>query len=521
MERRLLRASDLKRHRLKLGSQRIQCSGKSPALPRVEKSFHPVSLGGMVQLFFVFSHFLSTWAILAALNLGTYRFFKTALFILGSIVLEVRFLINMQYTEVAAAAAIGAFLLLAALWRKDNSPFLKPALALSFALTLISVLVRPYSLGLIVLAAVPAGLYLLWKAKMTSYRWRLLGFMAITTLVALAVVAFYHYDYAQHSEWKDYDSITNQYVQLSQFRNPTYDQSSQSLFSSVGWSANDLQLFKYNYFMDPDTYSVEKLQKLNDFFPRFGFNKSPQDTFGSLLGNPGFLVALLFFLSMLPWIAAEKLWFIAVDALWTVLIFCFFQWVLKLPERIFLPCLYWLNCLVLFFAVPKTRMPVKSPNKPSRILQWALAPLVLCFLFTAYLLLLHYVKVRYWTTQEVKLKSSMEYLNPQDDQVFVTWGDAFPYTKIGAFDNDEFLRHFHTIAIDWFQRSPITTAMMDHYGLKNLFKDMVNNPKVFLICHPDELGLYQVFMKEKYNLNIMFYRVFNSDQFMVFAVRSS
>jgi hypothetical protein len=471
--------------------------------------------------FFVLAHFLSTWALLAAFNLGAHRFFKTFLFILGSVVLEVRFVVNMQYTAVAATTAIGAFLLLAALWKKDESKYLQPAFCLICALVLISVLIRPYSLGLIVLAAIPAGIYLAWKAKMTSCRWRLLGLIAVTALLSFAVIAFRHYDYSQHPEWKDYDAITDQYVQLSQFRNPVYDENTKPVFDSIGWSANDLKLFRYNYFMDTDTYSVEKLQKLNSFFPHFGFNKSTQDTFGTMFANPGFLAGFLFFLAMLPFIPLENFWFIAADAAWTILIFCFCQWYLKMPERIFLPCLYWLNCLTLLFAVPKKQGSPENPTKPSRALKWGTAFQILCFLFTAYLLLLHYVKVHYWTTQEVKLKSSLAYLNPQDDQVFVTWGDAFPYTKIGAFDNDEFLRHFHTIAIDWFQRSPITIAMMDHYGLKNLLKDMVNNPKVFLICHPDELNLYQVYMKEKYNRNVIFYNVFNSDQFMVFAVRSS
>jgi hypothetical protein len=76
------------------------------------------------------------------------------------------------------------------------------------------------------------------------------------------------------------------------------------------------------------------------------------------------------------------------------------------------------------------------------------------------------------------------------------------------------------IALDWFQRSPIISTMMDRYGLKNLFKDMVDNPKVFLIAHKDELNFYQIYMKEKYKKDINFKVYFNSGQFTVLSVHS-
>lgn len=72
---------------------------------------------------FVFTHFLSVWGMLAALNLGTHRFFKNVIFIIGSIVAIERFFIPLQWTTVAAVAAIGGFLLLAAIWRKEDLKF--------------------------------------------------------------------------------------------------------------------------------------------------------------------------------------------------------------------------------------------------------------------------------------------------------------------------------------------------------------------------------------------------------------
>ncbi len=470
---------------------------------------------------FVFTHFLSAWALLAAFNLGTNRLFKAVLFMLGSIVLRVRFHIQMEWTIVSATAAIGAFLLLAALWRQNARQFQKPALGLAFSLIILSILIRPYSILLISLASMPAAFYLSWQAEMTPFHRTILRFLAVTAALAGAVLAFHYYDYSRNPAWRDYEAVTGQYVGLSQFRNPVYDKTSKPLFDSLGWSVNDLDLFNHNYFMDTDTYSAEKLKKINSYFPQFDFDKKGyQDSFRAMFASPGFLSASTFFLASLPFLEGTSLGFILADAVWTAMVLCLFQWYFKMPERIFIPCLYLLNNLSVFFAVPKIRFFSKKLPSFSPASRFGTALMSLYLLFTAYILLSHYSAIRYWAAEETQLKVSVKNLNPQDDQVFVTWGSAFPFVKIGAFDDDEFLRHFHIISLDWFQRSPTTTAMMDHYGLKNVFNDLVDNPKAFLICDPHEWDLYRIYMKEKYNRIVNCKIDYQSGQFTVLSIHS-
>jgi hypothetical protein len=469
---------------------------------------------------FVLTHFLTAWAILAAFNLGTNRFFKSLLFILGSVVLEAHFLIQLQWTVVAAAAAVGAFLLLAAIWKEQPTKFLRPALSLVFVLMMISILIRPLSLLLIVVASFPASVYLGWKAEVTSTRRKILAFLAITTALSLGAVAFDRHAYFQDKAWGDSLGIIQECRQ-SIFRNVVFNQTTKPFFDSIGWTMNDRNLFCYNYFMDPDTYSVEKLQKLNDYFPRFTLDKNSQDTFAAMFSNPGFLAAFVFFLAALPFLAGENFWFILADEVWTGLVLCFCRLYLWMPERIYIPCLFLLNSLVIFFALSKTKGSFENSRKLSRAFKWGIAFQVVYLLFTVRLLQIHYFADRSWNYEETKLKTAVQTLNPQDDQVFVTWGSAFPYNKISAFDNDEFLRHFHIISLDWFQRSPMTSAMMNHYGLKNIFKDLVDNPKVFLICTPNEWLLYRIYMKEKYNKDVNGKIDYQSDQFTVLSVHSS
>ncbi len=469
---------------------------------------------------FVLINFLSIWAILAAFNLGTNRFFKTLLFILSAAVLEVRFMGELQWTLVAASAGIGGILLLVAIWKREDSKYLLPALGLVFVLAVFSVLIRPSSLLLAIAGAVPAVVFLARKTKITSHRTSILFFLAAVALTSLIAVTFDNTYYSRNQAWGGSEELYHRHGELCVFRNPVYDETSKPIFDMVGWSQNDRNLMLYNYFMDPETYSAEKLQTLNRYFPRVTFDKNPQDTFSSMFANPGFSAAFLFFLALLPLLSGETLWFVAFNTAWTVLILLFCRLYLWMPERIYLPFLFLQNNFSIFWSLSNTLNHFKNSSQPAQIGMWKLLLLVFYFIFTVHLLELHYSSAHAWAWEEKDLKVAMSRLNPQDDQVFVTWGGAFPYIKIGAFDDDEFLRHFHTIALDWFQRTPINSAMMSHYDLKNLFKDLVDNPKAFLIADSDELNLYRIYMKEKYNQEINFKVYLSSGPFTALSIHS-
>jgi len=469
---------------------------------------------------FVFTHFLSVWGMLAALNLGTHRFFKNVIFIIGSIVAIERLLIPLQWTTVAGVAAMGGTLLLAGIWRKEDSKFHLFGFFLSFILIMTSLLIRPSSLELIALLSLPIGVYFFWKTKLTPSRRTILVFLAVTMVLSLAAVEYDHFYYSRNQSWNNSMEFFQQFRWLNSFRNLSYNENTKPFFDSIGWSANDLSLFKQNYFMDQDTYSVEKLRRLTDYFPRFTLDKNSQGTFGMMFSNPFTGMELVFFFIALLFIPAESFGFILFYVGWIFLVLLFCRLYLWIPERIYIPCLFSLNNIAIFLSVSKFGSLVGNSSSPSRAFKWGAGFLTLFFIFSIFILHIDYAENRYWSYQELKLKAAMAEINPQDDQVFVVWGSSFPYIKIGAFDNDEFLQRFHVISVDWFQRTPTTSAMMDHFGLKNLFKDIVNNPKAFLICEPNQWNLYQVYMKEKFNVDVKLQFYFRSDQFAILSIHS-
>jgi hypothetical protein len=102
----------------------------------------------------------------------------------------------------------------------------------------------------------------------------------------------------------------------------------------------------------------------------------------------------------------------------------------------------------------------------------------------------------------------------------VIWDSAFPYELIGAFDNFEFFRKMNLVTLAWFQRTPTTKAMLERFGVKNLFVDLVDNPKLHLICTEWEANAYKVFMIQKFNRQIELVPDYSSTFFTDYLVRS-
>ncbi len=471
-------------------------------------------------LFFVVTLLLSLGALLSAFQLGSFSFFKTALFILGSAVIAVHLFTELEWTQVSSLAAIGGFILLAALWQREDTKHLMPGLGLAFLLLVLSALIRFPTLPLISLCMAPAAIYLFPKAKNKSIRTAILSALLLIGLMSGASLGFQQSYYSKNPLWSASLRFLDLQRGLLDYRNPVYNQTTKPVFDSIGWTANDLALFESAYIMDPDTFSHEKISKLNDYFSQFGFNKNSSDSLQAMFSSPYTIVSLFFLLALFFFLPQEVSGFMTASAGWTMIILIFCLWALKIPGRIYLPCLYLQNCLALLFVVPKISTSSGNSLKTSTAFKGGAAVLVLFLVYSIFAMNLPYSKNHFWVLREMELKDILVKLNPQDDQLFVTWGTVFPYQEIGAFDDHRFLQHFHVLSLSWFSRTPTSQAMMDRFGLKDFSRDIVDNPHVRLICAPEQFALYQTHMMEKYNLKVVPQVLFTSNQFPVIVVKS-
>jgi hypothetical protein len=71
-----------------------------------------------------------------------------------------------------------------------------------------------------------------------------------------------------------------------------------------------------------------------------------------------------------------------------------------------------------------------------------------------------------------------------------------------------------------YQRAPNAKKMMDHFGLRDLFLDMIDRPDIFLICTSLEGAMYHRYMMEKHGRKIYPERCFSGAYFRVYRIHS-
>ncbi len=469
----------------------------------------------------VLTQFLAFWAMLATLQWGPHRGFRTLLFLFASAGLAAYFFGNLQWTMTSSLAGLGAFFLLAALWReKDRKPPLI-AYLLVFLLVILGVQIRYPSVGLIILVSLPTLWALMRDRTLTSARKTLVWFLAATALVSCLLIGYSHQFYQRDPGWVKFADFFDQHFGLHEARYPVYDAQSKPVFDSVGWTPNDLAMFQSWYFLNENVYSVEKLKKLNDYFPRFGIDKNPGYTLAQKLSFDTTQIALLFFFALLWLIPRGSFRTLGLTALWAFLVLAFLDAYEKLPERVFLPALYFLVLLCVFYSVPKWKDPSLSPAKSTFFLKAGGLILIVLLVFTFYFLGKEYSRGLRWNQAEALMKKSMEGLQPKGDQLYVYWESALPIELNPAFGDFEMFRPMNIVPLTWFQRSPTTRTLLNRFGVKDLFKDMVDNPNILMICTDSEVDLYKTRMIEKYGMETDFEQVYQSPLFQVFRIHKA
>ncbi|MCS7029734.1 MAG: hypothetical protein NZ519_13325 [Bacteroidia bacterium] len=91
------------------------------------------------------------------------------------------------------------------------------------------------------------------------------------------------------------------------------------------------------------------------------------------------------------------------------------------------------------------------------------------------------------------------------NNLVIGWGLGFPYEHILPFDNLDYIKHFHTYPLGAFQRTKDQMKILHQYKIADLYYDMGNSDKVFLMVYSSkDESLLKVYMKEHYNIETEF-----------------
>jgi hypothetical protein len=470
----------------------------------------------------VLALFLSLWTLLAGLFLRVPNRFTLLLFLLYFLFIGLYYGTQLDYTMLSCLACQGGLFLLMAAKESPNIRRWGSAVWLGGLCFLMSFLFRFEAFIFSLLLAAPFLLSGFLKGGMRRREWVTIA--AVAGIAALGILFDYFY-YQKDPGWKAYVQINPILNSCLEYQHWDYNPQTQPLFNSLGWSGNDFKLFFRDYYLDPDLYSSGKLQKISAFFG--SFKVLPWASFPRLFSTSTnqALYALqnivLCFLAFLPFCPPPRLRLVLGNALWVLLVLAFLASYAKATERLYLPAFSFLAAL----ALTQARLPGKTgplPGKGKAPLRMKLGFLLLGLMLalTVPLLARFFAVSAHFRERERLLSGTVEALHPRPDQLYVVWNSGFPYEKIHAFDSFEMFRDFHLAALGDFQRTPLTQGMLEHFGIKNLFRDMVDNPNLFMICSPEEGKLCRQYLKEKFGIKSRVEVIFFSPFFNVMRVQS-
>jgi hypothetical protein len=461
--------------------------------------------------------FLSLWGLLLAVQLeGTHRFFKMIL-LLFSCALYVYFFSSMQWTATASLAAMSAFFLLYSAYqcnRRVSGAFL----CLPFLLMALSAGLRSDSFFLTCLLALPSVIFLLRGLERTPERRKLIASMAVAFIILLGGISFDKLCYESNPEWKKTMAFFHAHFNINEVRGNLYSYDTKPVFDSVGWTETDYRLLRGWYFLDETTYSVEKINRLCAALPRVGIEKRADETFMGMFLKQSTQCALLTCLALFFLIPSRHRGRAFIDVLWTLGVMFFLWTVFKLPARVYLPCLFFLVNLLLFRAVSTCGKGeiMKSPTPSDCRRNGVILGLILLVNVS---FCLGFMRTDHrWGKLKDGFETSLKEFHPDPNKLYVVWEMLLPYNLIRPFDDYEVFRGWNIVSLTWLQRFPVTARMLERFGVKKLFRDMVDNPNIYLICNKAQGNLYQNYMLEKYGMKTELKAVYVSDYIWMFEV---
>ena len=462
-------------------------------------------------LFLVLTWSLSLWAFLAGALSRSSRPFTFFLFFLYFLFIGLYFGTRLDYTMLACLAAQGGLLLWVSVAERPDR---KAGLGLVLACFVAAALLRFEACFFSVLIALP---WLVLTGLQRIGRPRFFG--AILALVLAGLALFDHAYYQKDPGWSAFTQFNPVRAHGSDYQSWTYDASTKPFFDSFGWDELDLRLFQHWYFLDPHQYSLENLRKVVDHFGAFKAtgirlpNLFASETDQNLYTTQNILLCAVIFLLACP---RSRLPQLLGAAIWVLLCLLGLAVFLKNPIRLHQPALAFLASLVLFTAVsgPEKEKPTGTRRKA------AFAGLALLTLLVPVHLWRMTAVDAHFRRKEKELKAMVGRLHPTDDQLYVVWNSGFPYEVLGAFDDFELFRNFHVLSLGVFQRAPFTQELLGHFGVRELFRDMVDNPKLFMIGSPEEEGLYGAYARERLRKEVHLEKTFESPFFEAVLARS-
>jgi hypothetical protein len=407
-------------------------------------------------------------------------------------------LVEIQFTKTAFLASFaGLLLLLLPLRASTPRPVITDAVG--GALLVWGSLIRYESFLLALLVAVPlAAAGIAFDRRKAA--WRLVP-MLVAAVAAIGLQQYNRFYYARDEGWRNFYEYNALRAEFTDYNRFPYTPDMDPILNTVGWTPIDLKMMNNWFFANRERFGLDNVRRLAAILPpakRPSFEHEAREEVLNLFSSPLMMRLLLAVPCLLLLVLADwRSWLLAAVLLLTAF-----------GLTVAMRSLFWFPFRAAFslYTGVLTGTALFTTTATDRVLRTAFASRTVRMLggaFAAGLIVWSLFGPVERDQERSRLHEQatrlVRELNPQPDQLFVTWREHFPFEELVAPLGDASnLRNFRCVALSALLPTPITERQIEHFGIANLDRAISERPDVFLVTLPAYVVVYCYYMQVHY-----------------------
>jgi hypothetical protein len=418
-------------------------------------------------------------------------------------------LLSLQFTISASLLCFAGFLLIQHSTRSSQGRGWKSSsieVAVGCALVFFGSLMRENALWMSAMIMIPVLVRRIGSGSRKRMAWKLSA-IGITVLFSVLAWKYQSYEY-ERSGWGDFLEFNSVRAEITEYGGLSHldqDQLMEAL-GAVGWSRNDYGMLIRWVFADEDRYSLAKLRTVLSHARTRGrpanFERLP-DLFQVLTAPVAIRFLFVSILAMFFCWARKPahLQILAIFALACCLFVSLTLWWKVPPERVFAPVFGFMSIFAIVLAEEGSSRVVWK----SRVVRIIALGFIVGAVASVGARFSSYSKGStaaqagsLWLERVLR-----EEMKPDGGELFVGWGTGMPLELILPFGRTEYLASLNLYNFGVRQRTPIMKNRLREFGIRDIFKALCQDPRVFLVVRSHQqhlLGFYHSYMRENYGL---------------------
>ncbi len=408
---------------------------------------------------------------------------------------ELFLLTNIQFTTTSFVSAISGVILFLSFLDSRGSRFYI-ATVISIFLFIISEFIRHYMSFLVL------GLFsILLLFKFIKKPGLKIPVFLIITAVLFTLIYFHNINYYQKDpKWAFYIQYNKLRPEISDYPQKKYSESTKDVYRIVGWSENDVKMYKSWFFSDLELYSLEKVQYIVDSISNDNGPKETFDVWKKAFNDLNLKIRIftIFFLIVLIIEAIKnRNKYLLFTTIPPFIISLYFSYTNRLPNRLFIPLIFFTILTSAFFKSDFVFLTALKSKKKT----FMLISLAVCIIIFSSIFITTSIASRTNFEKQEEFNEKISRMK-EHDFIYVRWGAAPLHDKKISFTIPENLKGLKYIQQGWLQHSPIYNEILLKYSIENIYTDIILRNDIRVLCTKDQGKLLKIFIEEHYGVYI-------------------